>query len=568
MVTQWFDKGLRLKFFGIGLVIVGVSTLASALIIGRNEAGQWNKFLHDKAYSLALYIANVSKEQILSGDKIELNNIVKKINNDPGIISAVIYDDQGSLLTTLFASLNLSNPVVKKIVVEAPAGTALADILSRIRDRVANCEVSVPVSMGHESLGRVAIMLSQENVHEGIQRTRDGIIIGSLLSLFVAFVLFLWFQGIIINPVLDMVQVMTNVSRRKDYTQRVGIRSRDELGLLARGFNEMLEQVQHQQELLEEEVAKRTRELVETNKRIQQEIVERGIAEGSLKKAYDDLKSLQDQLIQSEKMASIGELAAGVAHEINNPIGFIASNMEVLSGYVAAYQDILEMMSRLEGAAVKRSWDDAGAVLSEIRKYEERVNFSFIVRDVNTLMAQSRDGIDRIQKIISDLRSFEREETLWLEEEVKVEAVMDKVLVLVQADFSRPVVVRKDYTASPAVRFDAKKLERVFASLIRNAMQAVSDNGSIELRTWAEQGHVYAQVGDTGPGIPPKTLNRIFDPFFTTRPAGQGTGLGLSISYEIVKKRGGEIRVVSEVGKGSAFTVVLPLPLGKTVKKT
>ena len=145
---------------------------------------------------------------------------------------------------------------------------------------------------------------------------------------------------------------------------------------------------------------------------------------------------------------------------------------------------------------------------------------------------------------------------------------MDKVLVLVQADFSRPVVVRKDYTASPAVRFDAKKLERVFASLIRNAMQAVSDNGSIELRTWAEQGHVYAQVGDTGPGIPPKTLNRIFDPFFTTRPAGQGTGLGLSISYEIVKKRGGEIRVVSEVGKGSAFTVVLPLPLGKTVKKT
>ncbi len=567
MLRQWLDKSLRVKFFGLGLVIVCVSTLASALIISHSEAGQWNRFLQDKAYSLASYIADVSKEQILSGDRIQLDNIVKKINNDPEIVSAVIYDGHGRLLTGLFASLNLKNPVVKTIVVETPIGTDLAAILSRIRERLGICEVSVPVVMGHESLGRVGIMLSQDNVQEGMRRTREGIVLGNLLSLFIAFLLFLWFQGIIINPVLELFRVMTRVSRKKDYTLRVDIRSRDELGLLGRGFNAMIEQVQHHHERLEEEVAKRTQQLVVTNKKIQEEIVERIKAEDSLKKAYDDLKSLQDQLIQSEKMASVGELAAGVAHEINNPVGFIASNLEVLSSYVAAYQDILEMMSRLESAAVKRSWEEADVILAEIRKFEERVNFNFMVRDVNTLITQSREGVDRIQKIITDLRAFEREETLWLEEEVEVEAVMDKVLAAVQAEFPRAVETRKDYTKTPPVRFDAKKIERVLSSIIRNAMQAVAESGRIDLKTSVVSGCVYAQVADTGPGIPPQILKRIFDPFFTTRPAGQGTGLGLSISYEIVKKRGGEIRVSSEVGKGAVFTVVLPLPVGKPDKE-
>ncbi|MBF0595187.1 MAG: HAMP domain-containing protein [Candidatus Omnitrophica bacterium] len=538
VLNKWFDKSLRLKFLGLGLVIVCVSTLTSAYIISRNELNQWNGFLYDKAHSLASYIADISQEAILSGDVLQLDNIVKRINNDPDIVCAVVYDSKGKLLTSLFASINFKSPEVREVISRAPAGVSLMDILGSLHERISGYEASVPVVMGSETLGRVVITLSKDKVHQGIRRTFNGIVFASILALLIAFILLIWFQGVIVKPVLDLVGLMDEVSLRKDYSLRAAVCSRDELGLLTRGFNGMLAEVQTHREQLEAEVERRSAQL----------------------------RGLQDQLIQSEKMASIGELAAGVAHEINNPVSFIASNLEVLSGYVASYQRMVEMTSRLKEAVEQKSWEAAQNLLEEIRAYEEQTNFAFMVRDVDTLVTQSREGVDRIQQIISDLRTFEREETHWLEEFISIENVLDRSLLIVQAEAKGQVEVRRAYDKPPQVRFDASRIERIFVNVIRNAYQAMPDGGVVELKAYAEPGHVCVEVRDTGCGIPPENLKRIFDPFFTTKSAEKGTGLGLSISYELVKKQGGEIRVESAVGKGTTVTIVLPLPLKKAEK--
>jgi len=294
---------------------------------------------------------------------------------------------------------------------------------------------------------------------------------------------------------------------------------------------------------------------------LDREISQRKKAEAELKEAYDNLKSTQEQLAQSEKMASIGQLAAGVAHEINNPIGFISNNIEMLASYIDDYMKILKMYDDLMAAVQQGDFEKARSEADEIKSFSSDIDLEYILDDLKKLFDQTQKGIERVQKIVKDLRTFAREgvDTLSV---IKVEEVIDSVLSIVHGELRYKVDLKKSYANTPFIKGSPQRLGQVFINLLVNAAQAIDQKGVVEIRTYVEDKHVCVDIRDTGRGIKSENLKKIFDPFFTTKPVGQGTGLGLSVSYEIIKRHGGDIRVQSQEGQGSTFTVSLPISQG------
>jgi len=277
-----------------------------------------------------------------------------------------------------------------------------------------------------------------------------------------------------------------------------------------------------------------------------------------LNSAHEEIKSTQNQLVQSEKLASIGHLAAGVAHEINNPVGFINNNMEILEQYIADYAKVLKMTDQLRESVIQGNLAEAKTLAEEITKTKKEINLDYIVSDTPKLLEHNRKGIERVQKIVMDLRRFAREDKN-VTQRVKIEDVIEGVLSIVHSEIKYKARLEKDYGDTPLIECNSQRLGQVFINLIINALHAIEGTGTIAIKTYRQGEFVCVDVSDTGKGIEEENLSKIFDPFFTTKPTGQGTGLGLSVSYEIVKKHGGDIKVRSLPGAGTTFTVMLPL---------
>ncbi len=271
------------------------------------------------------------------------------------------------------------------------------------------------------------------------------------------------------------------------------------------------------------------------------------------KKLNKRLEEAHNQLLQSEKMASIGQLAAGVAHELNNPIGFVHSNLGTLDGYV---HDLMEIIAAYEALAGAPDHDVAREAVK--RLIQER-DFSFLKDDIFSLLAESKDGLGRVRKIVEDLKSFSRVgEQDW--KEADLHQGIDSTLNIVWNELKYKATVVKEYGDLPPVFCLISQLNQVFMNLLVNASHAIETQGAITIRTRRHgEENVCVEITDTGKGIAPEHLNRIFDPFFTTKPVGKGTGLGLSLSYSIVERHQGFIEVDSELGVGSTFRVVLPI---------
>jgi two-component system, NtrC family, sensor kinase len=289
-------------------------------------------------------------------------------------------------------------------------------------------------------------------------------------------------------------------------------------------------------------------------------MIERSMEHSSqeLLQANADMREAQNQLIQSEKMASIGQLAAGVAHEINNPIGFISNNVEMLQRYVADYGKVLQMVEGLKKSIEQGDIEKAKSLVQEIDQFEQEIDLDYVINDIDKLLKNTLKGIERVQNIVVDLRIFAREGTDVMES-VRIEDVIESILSIVHSELQNKADLKKNYGDTPLIRCNPQRMGQVFINLFVNASQAIEDKGTIEVKTYQEGKYLCIDVSDTGKGIPPENLNKVFDAFFTTKSVGKGTGLGLSVSYEIVKKHGGDIRVQSKVGVGTTFTVMLPL---------
>ena len=289
-------------------------------------------------------------------------------------------------------------------------------------------------------------------------------------------------------------------------------------------------------------------------RRLEQKLEDRS---RTLEETNEKLVASQSQLVQSEKMASIGQLAAGVAHDINNPVGFVMSNLGTLADYLQTVRTVLEKYHALI-ACLNVGQDDARKqLLAEIAALEDKEDLEFVLEDATQLLEESQDGAKRIKEIVQNLRSFARLDEATVTE-VDLNKGVESTLNIVWNELKYHCTVTRDYGDLPVLRCFSGQLNQVFMNLLVNAGQAIEGDGEITIKTWADDTDIHVRISDSGQGIAPANVSRIFDPFFTTKPVGKGTGLGLSVSYGIVQKHGGRIGVTSEVGKGTAFTVSLP----------
>ncbi len=275
---------------------------------------------------------------------------------------------------------------------------------------------------------------------------------------------------------------------------------------------------------------------------------------GEQRKLNKRLEEANNQLMQSEKMASIGQLAAGVAHELNNPIGFVHSNLGTLDAYL---NDLMSLIDAYQTLADETATGTAS--FEQIARLKEQLDFDYLRGDIFQLVSESKDGLSRVKKIVQDLKSFSRVgEQEW--QAADLHQGIDSTLNIVWNELKYKCQVVKDYGDLPPVFCLISQLNQVFMNLLVNAGHAIEKQGTITIRTRCDgEDRVVVEVSDTGSGIPKENLTRIFDPFFTTKPVGKGTGLGLSLSYSIIERHHGRFEVESEVGVGTTFRVILPV---------
>ena len=285
--------------------------------------------------------------------------------------------------------------------------------------------------------------------------------------------------------------------------------------------------------------------------------------------ALKNLQGTQSQLLQSEKMVAIGQLAAGVAHEINNPTGFISSNLNTLAEYYKDTRALLvqykELVSSLKKAVpTEEDRDSISDRLDRIETFEKRIDIDFILDDATKLVEECCEGTERIKKIVIDLKDFAhpgKQELTYAD----INHNLDSTLNIVWNELKYKATVTKDYGSLPHVKCYPQQINQVFMNLLVNAAQAIDRKGEITIRTRAINSLAEIKISDTGIGIPEESLPKIFDPFFTTKEVGKGTGLGLNVSYNIIKKHNGTIDVESTEGKGTTFIIRIPIDVDDTL---
>ncbi len=356
-------------------------------------------------------------------------------------------------------------------------------------------------------------------------------------------------------PVRQLEKAAGNVAKG-DLDVRLDIASKDEIGNLALSFNGMTtslreakEKMQTQADELQaqnEQLQTTHAELEEKSQFLEQQKSEIEQKNHDLEIAMEQLKNAQEQLVMSEKMASLGNLVAGVAHEVNTPIGAVHSAADVISRCIGKIKGILKSCQTLE----------------EVNSSEQFRKSLKILEDNNKVTTTASE---RITKIVRSLKTFARLDEAEFQK-ADIHEGLDNTLTLIDHEIKNRITVVRDYGQIPEISCYPNQLNQVFMNIFMNAVQAIEKAGQITIKSHLRSGEVVVTVSDSGRGIPPDNMDKIFDPGFTTGGVGVGTGLGLSISYNIIQKHHGEIKVESEVGKGSTFTVILPMDLEKAIE--
>ncbi len=292
-----------------------------------------------------------------------------------------------------------------------------------------------------------------------------------------------------------------------------------------------------------------------------------------LEAANHELKQMHSQLVQNEKLASIGQLAAGVAHEMNTPVGFVASNFDTLGKYVNKFQKLIllyeEFIDEIEMFEKQELLEKA----ESIKQSREEMKIDFILEDIQGLFSESKEGLKRVTNIIQNLRDFSRIDQAGDLAEYNLNDGISATLTVAKNEIKYDCNLKTDFGEIPSINCNSGQINQVFLNILVNASQAIKsqkkeDLGNIEIKTYAINNYVVCEISDDGPGIPEDKLQKIFDPFFTTKPIGKGTGLGLSVSHDIiVSKHKGQLQVESTVGKGTKFIIKLPINVENIVDK-
>lgn len=323
----------------------------------------------------------------------------------------------------------------------------------------------------------------------------------------------------ILAPLYNLVEALQSFETQEQAVT-IPVKNDTEIGLLTESFNQMSTSIWQARNDLKKKVQE-------------------------LEAANQELKETQKKLVHSAKMISLGELVAGVAHELNNPISFIYSNMSYLRDYSNKLIDLVKV---------------AGEDGSSLEKKKADVEFDYIVSDLPKLIASCEEGARRTRDIVLGLRNFSRIDEAQIKE-VDIRETIETTLNLLQGEIKNRIEIKKDYEPIPTIKCFASQISQVFVNLLSNAIQAIPGNGTIWIHVSLlreKENWIQISIQDSGSGISQDNLDKIFDPFFTTKSVGQGTGLGLSITYGIIQKHGGDIQVRSQINVGTEFIIQLP----------
>ncbi|MHB9103385.1 MAG: ATP-binding protein [Sulfuricella sp.] len=438
--------------------------------------------------------------------------------------------------------------------VEWAQALSLGEQLLRLPDPVGNAAAVRDMKRFDAHIDRAVSALDEahDHFHQVIDRNRTQADATRTRVLWVAFATFvlaaavsLFASAALARPLLAGFGALgkaTALLTGGDLSARAVLDRKDELGQLAFAFNAMAEKLEKDEVALRESgicVEQRTAALTASN--------------AELQALNQELEETHIHLLQSEKMASIGQLAAGVAHEINNPIGYVYSNLGTLEKHV---QDLLSMVEAYEQA--EEAIADA-EVRARLQANRIKLDVNYLKEDLRELMGESKDGITRVKNIVQNLKDFSHVDVSDEWQQADLHAGLNSTLNIVNNETKYKAEVIKEYGDIPEVECLPSQLNQVFMNLLVNASHAIEEHGTITIRTGKEGNEVWVEVADTGKGIVSEHLQKIFDPFFTTKPIGKGTGLGLSLSYGIIQKHHGRIEVKSVVGKGTSFKVWLPM---------
>ena len=538
------NSSLRNKLTVGVTFIEAVFLLFLALMVTSIVKEMLNDNLSAKAKISANLFAAMTKSAVVTYDIASLDTFVQEIMRQEGMAFAIIKDAQGNLL--------------------AQAGNIDNEIISTTEFTTESTGVLVTkadIKVEEQFFGSVEIGINNDSIKSSVQEIQS-VIAGIALAeiLFVSLVAFI-FSGYLIKQLNTLKDSAENVTDQlklgEPIKERIDIFQTDrEIYAVAESFNTLIDSLNRQikrskkfqNELfnlnasLEEQVVNRTAMLKESNHK--------------LKNINKDLKETQSQLSQAEKMASVGQLAAGVAHEINNPVGFVKSNLDTLQNYNQSFQLILKLLLEYLGT---RDVFQRKSILNKIEFLIDQEDLDYLMEDSLDILQESSDGLKRVSEIVAGMKAFSRanDESL---QSFNINSCINTTLKMVSNQLKYHCEVITELNENiPEIQINVGKMIQVFTNLLVNAGHAISENGKIVVKTMSTHEYIEIKISDNGSGIAQEHLEQLFNPFFTTKPEGEGTGLGLSITFNIIEEHGGSINVESEVGVGTCFTIKLPL---------
>lgn len=493
--------------------------------------------LEKRAKTTATLFATTSKDPVLSYDLASLEAFSLELLTNPDLEYVRVRDSQGQI----FASEGNEDILARKFVKD----NSLDDVDDGVLD------YSVEIKEADLVYGSVELGINTNAINQLIDDNRKmSIAIAAVEMSMVA--LFSFLLGTYLTKQLNDLRKSAKRISEGDYTVEIPVNSTDEMGEVAKAFNKMMSALrasEKKRDLIDAELIQANQTLEDRVERrtaqIQKQMLE-------LQAANDQIAATQSQLVQSEKMASIGQLAAGVAHEVNNPIGFVRSNLNTLAEYVRSYQQLLDMHLKY-----RMQETDRESLGKEITALEKELDISFINEDIDELIKDSIEGTTRIRDIVQGLKNFSRENEAG-KSLCDLNECIASTLKIVNNELKYKCKIETEILEVPPVRANQGQISQVLMNLLINAGHAVDTDGQIKISTQPEDDGVCIIIEDNGKGIKESDISKLFDPFFTTKPVGEGTGLGLSISFGIIQDHGGTIDVTSEVGVGTVFTVHLP----------